>query len=217
MRQATENNLKKQRVPNAERRRNSIRSVLDSALALFVTNGYDATSMDDIARRARLTKGAVYFYFKDKISLLYALLERSEAELFEPIYEAIRSRRSSPTMRIVRLTSEFSRVGAEHKELALLHVVVSLEMHGRNNKVEKRVQELYARLHDEISEVLKEGQASGEFTSTISPAYQASVIIALIDGLLLEWHRRGDELDGKQLARSARTLILSGIAAHEVQ
>lgn len=212
MRQILTNNVKKQRVPNAERRRNSIRSMLDSALSLFVSQGYDATSMDDVAGRAGLTKGAVYFYFKDKISLLYALLERSEAELFEPIYEEIRSKRSSPTMRIVRLTSEFSRVGAERKELALLHVVVSLEMHGRNNKVEERVQQIYARLHAKISDVLREGQASGEFTRTISPEYQASVIIALIDGLLLEWHRRGDALDGKQLARSARTLILNGVA-----
>jgi len=216
MRQAAPNNVKKQRVPNAERRRNSIRSVLDSALSLFVTQGYDVTSMDDIAGRAGLTKGAVYFYFKDKISLLYALLERSEEELFEPIYDAIRSRRSSPTMRIVRLTSEFSRVGAEHKELALLHVVVSLEMHGRKNKVEERVQQIYAKLHAEISDVLKEGQGNGEFASTISPAYQASVIIALIDGLLLEWHRRGETLDGKQLARSARALILNGVAANGI-
>jgi len=214
MRQAATNNVKKQRVPNAERRRNSIRSVLDSALSLFVAQGYDATSMDDIAGQAGLTKGAVYFYFKDKISLLYALLERSEEELFEPIYDAIRSQLSSPTMRIVRLTSEFSRVGAEHKELALLHVVVSLEMHGRKNKVEERVQQIYAKLHAEISDVLREGQGSGEFRSSITPEYQASVIIALIDGLLLEWHRRGDTLDGKQLARSARTLILSGVAAN---
>ena len=214
MRQAATNNVKKQRVPNAERRRNSIQSVLDSALNLFVTQGYDTTSMDDIAGRAGLTKGAVYFYFKDKISLLSALLELSDKELFEPIYDAIRSKRSSPTMRIVRLTSEFSRVGAERKELALLHVVVSLEMHGRNNKVEERVQQIYAKLHAEISDVLKEGQDNGEFASTISPEYQASVIIALIDGLLLEWHRRGDTLDGKQLARSARALILNGVAAN---
>ena len=92
---------------------------------------------------------------------------------------------------------------------------MSLEMHGRNNKVEDRIQATYENLHKEISGVLKEGQASGEFTSIITPEYQASVIIALIDGLLLEWHRRGDILDGKQLARSARNLILNGVAANE--
>ena len=55
MRQAHRNTVKKQRVPNAERRRASIEAVLDSALQLFVTQGYDATSMDDIAGNAGLT------------------------------------------------------------------------------------------------------------------------------------------------------------------
>ncbi len=73
------NTVKKQRVPNSERRKASIKAVLDSALGLFVTQGYDATSMDDIASRAGLTKGAVYFYFKDKVSLLHALLERARS------------------------------------------------------------------------------------------------------------------------------------------
>lgn len=206
---------RKKRVPNAERRRNSIRQVLDAALDLFVSNGFDGTSMDDIAARAGLTKGALYFYFKDKLSLLDALLERTAGELFDPIFSAIRSTRSTPAMRLIRLTSEFSRVGAERKELALLHILMSLEMHRRDNKVELRIRETYETLHKEISDVLKEGQAAGEFTGSISAEYQASVIIALIDGLLLEWHRRADRLDGRQLARSARTLILNGVTANE--
>ncbi|MFK7888500.1 MAG: TetR/AcrR family transcriptional regulator [Gammaproteobacteria bacterium] len=206
-------NAKKQRIPNSQRRANSVRQVLDAALDLFVTLGFDATSMDDIASQAGLTKGAVYFYFKDKLSLLDALLLRTEGELIDPIVTSLHSQQATATERIVRLTSEFARIGAERKELALLHVVISLEMHGRANKVEQRVRNMYARLHDEIRDVLSQGQAAGEFSDAVAPHYQASVIIALIDGLLLEWHRRGDDLDGTQLARSARQLILNGVHA----
>ncbi len=145
--------------------------------------------------------------------MLDALLERTEGELFDPIFAAINSSASTPTTRLVRLTREFSRVGAERKELALLHVLISLEMHGRHNKVEARVRQTYRKLQSEISDVLAQGQASGEFARSITPDYQASVIIALIDGLLLEWHRRGDALDGIQLAKTARNLILNGVAA----
>ncbi len=192
-----------------------MRQVLDAALDLFVKNGFDGTSIDDIAAHAGLTKGAIYFYFNDKLSLLDALLERTADELFSPIFEAIRSPRSTPTIRLVRLTTEFSRVGAEHKERALLHVLMSLEMHGRKNNVESRIKQTYEKLHAEISDVLREGQTTGEFTRSISPEYQASVIVALIDGLLLEWHRRADLLDGRLLARSARNLILNGVAVNE--
>lgn len=209
-----QNTVKKQRIPNSERRRTSIKSVLDSALTLFVTQGYDATSMDDIARQAGLTKGALYFYFKDKLSLLAALLERTDSELIDPIVNKISASTGPARDRIVMLTNWFARIGAERKELPLLHVLVSLEMHGRDNKVEKQVRETYARLQSAITDVTRQGQASGEFTPDVAPEYQAGVIVALIDGLLLEWHRRGEHLDGRALAHAARNMILNGIVTN---
>lgn len=206
-----ENTVRKQRVPNAERRKSSIKSVLDSALSLFVTQGYDATSMDDIASRAGLTKGAVYFYFKDKLSLLHALLERTEAELFDPIFAEIRESGASATDRIIMLTNYFARVGADQPEIPLLHVLVSLQMHQRNNIAEDKVVATYSRLHREIAAIIESGRDSGEFAEDVPVEGQAAVFAALIDGLLLEWHRWGDRVDGRTLANSARSFILHGL------
>lgn len=205
----------KQRVPNSERRRTSIKSVLDSALRLFVTQGYDDTSMDDIARSAGLTKGAVYFYFKDKLNLLDALLERTEADLFDPIFAPDRASRGTPTERLVKITNWFSRVGADSPELPLLHVLVSLRMHQRENAVATRVAKTYQRLHQEIETIIMDGRDCGEFSSTTPAATQAAVYVALIDGLLLEWHRWGDSINGRDLAASARQFILHGVTAAE--
>lgn len=185
--------------------------MLDSALRLFVTKGYDATSMDDIASDAGLTKGAVYFYFKDKLSLLHALLERTEAELFDPIFERIRAADVSATERIVMLTDWLSRVGADRPELPLLHVLVSLQMHQRDNIVEKRVADTYRRLHEEIGAIISDGRSRGEFSVSVPVAEQTAVFAALIDGLLLEWHRWGDQLDGRALAAAAKSFILHGL------
>jgi AcrR family transcriptional regulator len=41
-------------------------AVLEAARSLFVTNGFEATSIDDIARSAQASKGAVYHHFADK-------------------------------------------------------------------------------------------------------------------------------------------------------
>src|SRR5579875_2257329 len=46
--------------------RDSKERILAAALALFGERGYMATSVDDIAARAGLTKGALYYYFRDK-------------------------------------------------------------------------------------------------------------------------------------------------------
>src|SRR5574344_1447352 len=56
---------------DAERTREKI---LASALALFVEKGYERTTFEDIARRLRMTKGAVYWHFASKETLLVEII-----------------------------------------------------------------------------------------------------------------------------------------------
>ena len=55
----------------AETRREQL---LKSAFKLFVKRGYRATTVEEIARKAGLTKGAAYFHFKNKEDILYQLV-----------------------------------------------------------------------------------------------------------------------------------------------
>ena len=55
------------------------RALLDSAAAAFVARGFAETSVDDIARGARLTKGAVYHHFGG-----------GKRELFRAVYQEVR-------------------------------------------------------------------------------------------------------------------------------
>ncbi len=50
--------------------------VLDAALELFIEKGFAATRVEDIARRAGLSKGAVYLYFPSKEALIEGLVRR---------------------------------------------------------------------------------------------------------------------------------------------
>lgn len=51
-------------------------AVLDAALDLFYEKGYSRTTFDEIARRINLTKGAVYWHFRNKADLLTALIRQ---------------------------------------------------------------------------------------------------------------------------------------------
>jgi AcrR family transcriptional regulator len=51
--------------------------VLDAALALFIEKGFAATRVEDVARRAGLSKGAIYLYFPSKEALIEGLVRRA--------------------------------------------------------------------------------------------------------------------------------------------
>jgi AcrR family transcriptional regulator len=73
------------RLPRSERRA----QLLQAAQEVFVSGGYHATAMDDIAERAGVSKPVLYQHFSSKLDLYLALLDRHATELVDRIREAI--------------------------------------------------------------------------------------------------------------------------------
>ena len=49
-------------------------AILESAMDIFYEKGYSKTTFDEIAKRINLTKGAVYWYFRNKPDIVAALI-----------------------------------------------------------------------------------------------------------------------------------------------
>lgn len=49
-------------------------AILDAALEEFSARGFEATRLDDVAKRAKVAKGTIYLYFRDKESLFQELI-----------------------------------------------------------------------------------------------------------------------------------------------
>jgi AcrR family transcriptional regulator len=73
------------RLPRQERRT----QLLDSALGVFVAQGYHAAAMDDIAERAGVSKPVLYQHFPGKRELYLALLEQQVDELADRVGQAM--------------------------------------------------------------------------------------------------------------------------------
>lgn len=200
----------------AERREHSIGAVLDAAQHLFVSQGYHGTTMEAIAKRAGLTKAAIYFYFDDKRSLLDVLLDRVEERVYRPLFEEMSRGELSAADRLVTFLHRQAVSGGEDAEMLLLPVVMSKEFSGSGDPAERRVQALYDRIYTVIERVVDDGQRSGEFAPHAPPPEQASIIVAVHDGMLLEWLRRGrsNQLDGQTLVRAMRLTVLEGVRDH---
>ena len=75
------------RLPRKARRA----QLLDSALEVFVAQGYHAAAMDDIAERAGVSKPVLYQHFPGKLELYLALLEQSSDRIIDATHEALAS------------------------------------------------------------------------------------------------------------------------------
>ncbi|HLW18846.1 MAG TPA: TetR/AcrR family transcriptional regulator [Cyclobacteriaceae bacterium] len=55
--------------------------IVQSAIKLFSSQGYHATKMDDVAKKAKMSKGLIYFYFKNKEDLYMAVTAKAFEQL----------------------------------------------------------------------------------------------------------------------------------------
>jgi len=71
--------------PTRRQRRSAVTRtrLLDAALAAFLENGYDGTSLGEVTERADLGTGTLYLHFRDKRALYEALARRTLAEVHE--------------------------------------------------------------------------------------------------------------------------------------
>jgi AcrR family transcriptional regulator len=78
------------RLSRAERREQTRQELISAAEACFVTGGFHASSVDEVAERAGYTKGAVYSNFASKEDLFFAVYERRVEQVLTEVVPGLR-------------------------------------------------------------------------------------------------------------------------------
>ena len=78
------------RLSRAERREQTRQELLSAAEACFVSHGFHASSVDEVAERAGYTKGAVYSNFASKEDLFFAVYERRVEQVLTEVVPDLR-------------------------------------------------------------------------------------------------------------------------------
>jgi len=104
------------RMPRVARRA----QLLDSALEVFVAQGYHAAAMDDIAERAGVSKPVLYQHFPGKMELYLALLEQSSDRIIDATRHALASTHDNKTRVLATMQVFYDYVANAQGEFRLV-------------------------------------------------------------------------------------------------
>ncbi len=109
-------NLACSSAPKRERRKDARpRELLDAALALFVEQGFAATKVEDVAKRAGVSKGTLFLYFATKEELFKAVVRENIVGQFSEFNVALDSfTGNTETLLRTFMSAWWHRVGATH-------------------------------------------------------------------------------------------------------
>lgn len=106
---------------NRERKRSDI---LDAARATFFDDGYIGAGMDEIARRAGVTKQTVYRYFSSKEALFRAALEARRDESFADRFDEALAH-ADPREGLTRFAEDFLELHLSEEHLAGVRLIIA--------------------------------------------------------------------------------------------
>lgn len=107
----------------AEARPNEI---LDAALTEFQDRGFDAARVEDIARKAGISKAGVYLYFETKEAILRALIEREVTPVARRLRALADAGADDPVAALRALLTAIANLAADPKMFAVPRIVISM-------------------------------------------------------------------------------------------
>jgi AcrR family transcriptional regulator len=134
------------RLPRRERRA----QLLDSALQVFVAQGYHAAAMDDIAERAGVSKPVLYQHFPGKLDLYLALLDAACDEVIDRCREALASTPDNKTRVAAAMAAFYTYVSSEKGAFRLVFESDLTNERAVRDHVERVTSECAAMIADVI-------------------------------------------------------------------
>lgn len=81
--------------------------IMDTAISLFYSDGVSATTLEHIAEAASLTRGAIYWHFKNKTDLVTAIHDQMHLTIVEAMYRDLKNSDHSPLVRLQNASTGF--------------------------------------------------------------------------------------------------------------
>ena len=199
--------LEERNRPKRGRPGHDLGAVLAAAVRLFNERGYEATSMDDVAKRLGITKSSLYHHVTGKQELLRIAVDQALDGLFEAMDEV--DGLEAPALdRLEILIRRSVLVLAERLE----YVTLLLRVRG-NTAVEQQAL-LRRRIFDaKVTELVKRAQAEGAIRPDVDAATAARLLFGMVNSLI-EWYspRRGG---AAELADAVTTIAFDGLRTRQ--
>ena len=184
-------------------------TILNTALALFSQNGYDATSVAKICQKANVSKGAFYHHFPSKQALFLALMT-SWLDDVDGMFQ-FASQSATDVSQSLQMMAEVSGYFFDALEGGFPILLEFWTQASRHPAVWKRAVAPYQRYLEFFGNLIKTGIEQDVFDHDIDTDTTARIIMAMAMGLLLQAAFDPDYKGWQSVTSSGIDIILNGL------
>jgi AcrR family transcriptional regulator len=183
--------------------------IIEKAVELFIQNGFSKTTLDEIAQQTNVTRGAIYWHFKDKLDIVNELIATQHESLSQLLSNLI-SDGSSSYDKIQKIIEEIVRHFFETKSFQNFIELTWFKIeYTQLSNLKTTKTELTDYFIGNFRRIIKEAQDIGDIKNTINDNDVAITITNMINGMYRLYFMLPDQINTKEEAMSSFTSYLN--------
>jgi len=187
--------------------------ILDAAEKVFSTRGVSRTSLSDIAEAASVTRGAIYWHFKDKADLFCEMVARVTMPMEDAPCQISPAQEADPLAGVrAMLTGILERTSGDAQARRVFHIVFNkCEYVDEMAPVWQRFREMQAGCLHRLEQGLAAAIARGQLPPALDARAAAVGLHALVNGMISKLVMDPDHLPAKTDAAGIIEVFIDGI------
>ncbi len=182
--------------------------ILTSAAQLFRRQGFSATTLRQIAAKAKIEAGSIYYYFDSKEAILEEILDRGLRHVFDKVKAAVKQAGNASHRRRIGLAIEAHLVALlESSEFTSANIRIYGQLPEHLKKPHRSLRRAYASYWDQL---FLGARRAGEIRADIEIVPLRIFVLGALNWTI-EWFRLDSKDAVVKLARRTELLIFDGI------
>jgi TetR/AcrR family acrAB operon transcriptional repressor len=190
-------------------------AILDAAEQLFSEHGVSRTSLEDIAQAAGVTRGAIYWHFKDKSDLFAAMVNRVTLPMEAMVARSSDESVADPLASLKACAvSALKRTATDPQCQRVFDIVThKCEYLGEMAGVARRIGSIQKGCVDRSEQAIRNAVKRGMLPASVNPRLAAIGLDAMLFGLISNWLANNDYVALERQAEAMIDLYMNGLRA----
>ncbi|HEY4601128.1 MAG TPA: TetR/AcrR family transcriptional regulator [Cerasibacillus sp.] len=187
------------------------KAIIDGAVQVIAENGYHASQVSKIAKKAGVADGTIYLYFKNKEDILISVFKEKMGQFIQKIAEATHREQDVKKKLLTLIQLHFEQLAVDHH----LAIVTQLELRQSDPNIRMQINNVLKDYLDVIDMILEEGIEQKVVRSDLNIPLMRQMIFGTIDETVTNWVMKNQKFDLVSLAPDVHNLLMNGLRTNE--
>lgn len=181
--------------------------IIQAALEVIAENGYHASQVSKIAKKANVADGTIYLYFKNKEDILISVFRERMGQFISEIESSIKTENNSTDKLKTLIKMHYKQL----TDSPFLAKVTQLELRQSKPELRREINKVLKSYLDIIDSIIEQGIEEKEIRDDIHPRLIRQMIFGTIDETVTTWVMKSERYELIDQTEGVHQLLVNGL------